>query len=45
MLVRKEATTAQEKIFSSAILRIKTRKGECFHLNTEKGGGNKGKGK
>merc|ERR1712105_122015 len=45
MLVGKEATTAQEQIVSSSILIMNTRKGECFHLKTEKGGGNKGKGK
>ena len=45
ILVGKEATTAQEQIVSSALDRIKNRKGESFNLKTEKGGGSKGKGK
>ena len=45
VLVGKKATTAQEQIVSSALERIKNRKGESFHLKIDKGGGSKGKGK
>ena len=45
VIVGKEATTAQEQIVSSAHESIKNRKGESFHLKTEKGGGSIGKDK